>query len=751
MTTSSIPALDASAPGALGRSRRGSLARLADFLRTELAPSPARWRATARITLACVAATALIMTLRLPYGHWLIITIFLVSLPNVGASIEKAILRLAGTVVGAAGVVIAVSAFAQQPWFFLPLVALLIGMGAFLSRTTTYPYVATLGSVTVVLFLATEADHPALAVSDGLWRLGAVALAEVIATTAQLVLWPDDPEELLLGDLSRTLRSVEGRLAALLAPGGGTAPAADLARLRDDGLNGLARQLDLLGNAETRHRALRRRHTEQLGLIAAVNRIVTAALTLETLAAERRAAESGLAPALRERVELLRDGISALRAALDGRRAFAGHAPEPPRTPVGLEDAPLLAPLVEMRRALADAIPATAFLSPDGARAPASVASPLDEGGAPHVFTAACSLANTRDLRFAAQITIAAMTCYLLVVGLDWPGLFTAVVTCVIISQSSFGATMQKATLRLAGAVAGGLVGLVATLVVVPNFDSLPPLLVAVALGTGLAAWVVTGSARISYVGVQIAIAFAMCQLDTFAPSIDLVKPRDRVLGVLLGNVVTAAVTFWVFPVLASRERTRSLEAALRHMAELSRFGLSGTRPAARPARGFRLQIFQDLASTLRLHGEAQFEPGAERPERVAEGERLLALLHEAQGAFLVLLGIVRNRLNVAPGRLPLASVPRVHEIALAVSVRLEAAADAVAGRAPRAAPELEPLLEAAETSLAAEAPTATDQRAVALLRGHLELYRALPPILERLTEGANALWSGAQPARASS
>jgi uncharacterized membrane protein YccC len=31
-------------------------------------------------------------------------------------------------------------------------------------------------------------------------------------------------------------------------------------------------------------------------------------------------------------------------------------------------------------------------------------------------------LSNTRDLRFAAQITIAAMSCYLIVIGLRWPG-----------------------------------------------------------------------------------------------------------------------------------------------------------------------------------------------------------------------------------------------------------------------------------------------------------------------------------------
>jgi len=97
------------------------------------------------------------------------VTIFIVSQPNVGASLDRAILRLAGTLIGAAGVIVTVVAFPQQPWFFLPLLALLIGVSAFLSRTTSYPYVATLGGLTIVLFLATRRSLRPPSVTDGLW------------------------------------------------------------------------------------------------------------------------------------------------------------------------------------------------------------------------------------------------------------------------------------------------------------------------------------------------------------------------------------------------------------------------------------------------------------------------------------------------------------------------------------------------------------------------------------------------------
>jgi uncharacterized membrane protein YccC len=49
------------------------------FLRRELAPSPARWRATLRIVMTCAVATTLIMSFHIPDGEYLIATLFVVS------------------------------------------------------------------------------------------------------------------------------------------------------------------------------------------------------------------------------------------------------------------------------------------------------------------------------------------------------------------------------------------------------------------------------------------------------------------------------------------------------------------------------------------------------------------------------------------------------------------------------------------------------------------------------------------------
>lgn len=752
MTAPTTGALRAATRDASPVERRSLLTRLAELLRTELAPSPARWRATARITVACVVSAVLVMTLRIPFGHWFIITIFVVSQPNVGASIDKAILRIVGTVLGAAGVIVTMVAFPQQPWVFVPLIAGWIFVGIFLSRTTAYPYVAQLGAITVVLFVASDMNEPALSITNGLWRVGAVTLAVIVSTAAQLLLWPDDPEDLLLDDLAGILGAVERRLARIAAGELPDDAGADARRLHDGALNGLARQLDLLSNAESRYRALRRRHTEQLVLIESVNRIAVASLAVDALLRERDATGRGVAirDALARRLADARAGVAALRTALAERRPLAGpEVPAAPaaRTPGRAEpgDAWLLPPIVDLERALERTPIATAFLARDRAAAPDSIGSILDEGS-PRFFLPTCTFANVRDMRFAAQVTIASMICYLLIVGLQWPGIFTALVTCLFVAQSSFGATVQKAILRLSGALLGGVLGIAALLIVIPNFDSLPPFLIAVAVGTGVAAYVATGSPRISYVGIQIGFAFALCTFDTWGPSVDLVKPRDRVLGVLIGDVVTACVTYWLWPTFAGRDMARSLESALRHMAQLALVGVSGGigERVVRPARGFRLQIFQDLASTLRLHAEAQFEPGAGTPEHQAEQQRLLALHQQVQQISLLIAALVRNRLNVALGGVELPSRAALREVALALSATLESAADALVGRASCPASSLDERIAATEAVLALDAAAAIEEpgasAALAEIRTQLGLYRSVASLLAELASAVGVV-----------
>jgi uncharacterized membrane protein YccC len=161
---------------------------------------------------------------------------------------------------------------------------------------------------------------------------------------------------------------------------------------------------------------------------------------------------------------------------------------------------------------------------------------------------AADAFTNPAHMHFALKVTLAAMACYFIYTALDWPGIHTAFITCCMISLESAGATLHKGTLRLAGCLAGGLIGFLSIIYLIPLMESITSLVLLVAAVTTIAGWVAAGSQRIAYAGLQIGLAFYMCALQDFGPDTDLNSIRDRLVGIVLGIIVTAVVYRYIWP-----------------------------------------------------------------------------------------------------------------------------------------------------------------------------------------------------------
>ena len=165
------------------------------------------------------------------------------------------------------------------------------------------------------------------------------------------------------------------------------------------------------------------------------------------------------------------------------------------------------------------------------------------------------AFSNPAYVRFALKVTLAAMVCYLIYTGLDWAGIHTALITCCFISLESTRATLHKGALRLAGCLVGGLLGFLSIMYLVPRMESIVSLVFLIGVVSALAAWVAAGSERIAYAGLQIALAFYMCVLQSFQPDTDFDKIRDRLVGIVLGIAVTTLVFRYIWP---DREIDRS-------------------------------------------------------------------------------------------------------------------------------------------------------------------------------------------------
>jgi uncharacterized membrane protein YccC len=160
--------------------------------------------------------------------------------------------------------------------------------------------------------------------------------------------------------------------------------------------------------------------------------------------------------------------------------------------------------------------------------------------------------------QFALKVTLGAMFCYIFYSAVDWPGIQTAFITCTFIAMESTEATLYKGMLRIIGCVIGGALALFSIVFLIPHMETIASLVVLVACVAAIAAWVATGSQRISYAGIQIAFAFFLSVFQGYAPDTDLDKVRNRVVGILLGLTVTAFVFKYIWPERARIESRES-------------------------------------------------------------------------------------------------------------------------------------------------------------------------------------------------
>jgi multidrug resistance protein MdtO len=311
----------------------------------------------------------------------------------------------------------------------------------------------------------------------------------------------------------------------------------------------------------------------------------------------------------------------------------------------------------------------------------------------------------------------------------------------MIVGLTSQGATIQKATLRLSGALVGALMGFLSILLLIPNMVSITSLALLVAAGTAIAAWVELGSARISYAGVQIALAFFMCVIQGFAPYWRFDTIRDRLVGILLGNVVITLVFFYVWPVDALSALRRNLAAALRTTARLATVEGGTDDPAAmaRSTAALRAQSDRSFGAVQQSLEEAGFEPGVPGERDWDTRAALQRVTIDAQAVFLNQLAVARHRPDFALDVLPPPVRAGIRRLNTAVAARLDAVADRVEGKAETPLPDLQaPLADLAGIveSLPGHAATAD---VAAETRARLALYRVLVPRIEALSAASSA------------
>lgn len=212
---------------------------------------------------------------------------------------------------------------------------------------------------------------------------------------------------------------------------------------------------------------------------------------------------------------------------------------------------------------------------------------------------------------FALKTTAAAMLCYVIYSSLNWQGIHTAMITCYVASLGTTGETIHKLALRITGCLIGALLGWGSILFLIPQMDSVGQLALLIFAGSFVAAWVASGNERISYAGIQIGLAFFLSILHGFGPSHDLEIARDRIIGILVGNVVIYLMSTLIAPVPLERRLRLDLSDALAGIAKLATATADGGRNSLSQAMAVEQALgrFRDALFLLPL------EPRRLRPD----------------------------------------------------------------------------------------------------------------------------------------
>lgn len=590
-----------------------------DFLRRELAPTPGRAAATFRLTLACLFATIPVFTHRIPHALIVMIVMYLVTVEDTAGTLLATVMGWLGATLGLTAALLVLKVCMDIAWLRICFFALFLTGGLFLKSTLAIPGLGSAIGLPAALALVLPdllPPQPDQIVYFILWVWTCTTIGLSVNICVQLLLSRNDPLTLLRRELNTRLQAVENLLGSL-ARNESVEPAA--ASLNNLAIAGMSRPLALLKSGALVGPWMRQRKDGLATIITLVDRLVTAAVGLPRLPAQF----AGPLPR-----DLL---VRVARGCEQARQAFDELRLPPQTTPLPTADEHKTGPvslLLDMEWSLGRIALAFSDTEQQDRSHPG-----IEEKFRLFVPDA---FESPEHVHFAIKGALAAMICYFLFVGFDYPGIYTSVITCFVVSLSTIGASNQKGLLRFGAAAVGGVMGLYALAFLFPHLDTLGGFWAVFGAGTAVAAWVNFGSPRISYLGYQIGLTFYKSIFQSFGPSVSGTVVRDRLIGVFLGLAVIGLVEHYLWPVSASNRMRERLADVLRSLGELA-LACAGMKDAER----LRHSISQQVADLQNLIESSKFETGTDS----GLVERVTA---DAQSVFLILLAIVRHRKETA-------------------------------------------------------------------------------------------------------
>ena len=588
---------------ASGRRHEQAWAWFWPFLKNEMAPYPGRAWVAGRMTISATIVMLLIMTFQLPGGFVPVIYAIILSRESPRATLHSGIRIAIAATTAMVYMTVSVAMLVDDPLTHFLWVMGTLFLAFFVMRIIPDFATALSFSLPVVLAITVwdvNTVNVNTRVENALWLGGLVIVGATVTGGVEFVFRKVHPTTDLTEGVESRLKAIEETLQDI----GTDLPVSTQTEAA-------VAQYSGLGTSRLRTLLLRSGYSGHF--ISQMNAVVALVGRLVNLTASMRTAFRLQPPVLsaedRERCLGLADHIAELR-----RHLVTGQST--PQIDFPPEEKPSNLPfLAAMERTVA-LIP-QAF---SGSKSTADflMRAPLDEDLPPKLFTPD-AFSNPAHLQFAVRGSLAALVCYIAYNAVDWQGLKSAIITCLLTAVLTIGSSRQREVLRLGGFIIGGLIfGMGAQIFVLPHVDSIVGFTVLFVLVTAIAAWIATATPRISFLGLQLALAFNIVHLQEFTIQTSLAIARDRLVGVLLGLISMWLIfdRLWVRSALDEMEFVFARN--LQMFAELTQQPLRPDRnEAIKRVRQLREQINNGFAVVSAQSDAILFEFGPSRQRRL--------------------------------------------------------------------------------------------------------------------------------------
>jgi multidrug resistance protein MdtO len=681
------------------------------FLREELAPYPGRAGTVARMVLAATLVMIVCMTFRLSYAFQAAIFVLLISRESPRSTLQSsgAILLVMG--IGATYLLISMSFVIDVPMLHFLWVVCSLYLAFFALSSMANYGAAVIFSLIIALGVPIWDRHvPAYVNVEDTLRLTLSALVGVAATVlVELAFSRMRPGDEIVVPIADRLAAVQGLVACYVEHQTADQAASD--RITRFAMLGTSRLRRLLRRSDYSH--LYRLRMSSVATL--VGWLVDIAASLPQLSFRP---SSGDQRQLRD----LTAAIASIRSDLINRRL-----PAPVQFSPGEEPASGVPLMAEMKK-IVEFIP-HAFA---GSQSVDECRSPLEDTPRPN-FLAADAFVNPKHIKFALKGCLAASLCYIIYNSLNWPGISTSVVTCLLTALTTIGASRQKQVLRFTGAFTGGFMfSMGSQIFILPHIDSIAGFTVLFAAVTGVCAWIMTSSPRLSYFGLQVALAFFLINLQEFAIQTSLLVARDRVIGILVGLLMMWLVfdQLWGAPALVEMKRT--FISNLRLLARFARGPFPGTERIW-VRNPLQETISTDFDTVNTLSDAVVFEFGPSRQQDLALRSQIRHWQTQLRLLFVTRIALLDYRLQLPGFELPETVRQAQLEFDNRLSNVLEGMADRMEEKGPGMRENLEEsfrLVEQAVSTCCADLPK---EAFTAQLEAFLPLSRRIETLASNL------------------